>query len=326
MGIRGLTSLISKKCPGQLRPFGDYRGAVIAVDTSILLYKFRYGNRNPNSHIMGFMNKCLAYVKNGIVPVFVIDGKPPPEKDLAIQRRHKAKAKIGQRIDSVRERVRSGELTQLQGMGMIDRLERQRVTVTRDHHTESRELLESLGFQVLVSTGEAEELCAHLQKTDQVDYTHSDDTDTLVLGCKKVLRSGTRSGHFTEIVLEDLLKSLGVTFSEFVDMCVLCGCDYCPSRVGHETAHRLIKDHGSIEKVFALDPCPFREPDTEAFLDARKVFGAERDFSYVGNVSSAPPRVDIARTREFLMTKKFPRDFIDGYIAKFIGHTRTRLT
>ena len=44
MGIRGLTTLIKKHAPNAINVyrFNCFKNAVIAVDTSILLYKFRY--------------------------------------------------------------------------------------------------------------------------------------------------------------------------------------------------------------------------------------------------------------------------------------------
>ncbi len=38
---------------------------------------------------------------------------------------------------------------------------------------------------------------------------------------------------------------------EFVDLCILCGCDYCDSidGIGPITAFKLIQKHRSLEKV-----------------------------------------------------------------------------
>lgn len=44
MGVQGLTTLIKRYAPDSMNTvsFGSCRGSVISVDTSILLYKFRY--------------------------------------------------------------------------------------------------------------------------------------------------------------------------------------------------------------------------------------------------------------------------------------------
>jgi flap endonuclease-1 len=51
-----------------------------------------------------------------------------------------------------------------------------------------------------------------------------------------------------------VLEGLGLTREQFIDMCILCGCDYCPSikGIGAKTALTLIQKHGSIEKVLEV--------------------------------------------------------------------------
>lgn len=50
-----------------------------------------------------------------------------------------------------------------------------------------------------------------------------------------------------------MLSGLGLTYEQFVDLCILCGCDYCSSikGVGPKTALKLVKQHGSLEKIIA---------------------------------------------------------------------------
>jgi flap endonuclease-1 len=40
-------------------------------------------------------------------------------------------------------------------------------------------------------------------------------------------------------------------YDQFVDLCILCGCDYADTidGIGPVTAFKLIKNHGSLEKV-----------------------------------------------------------------------------
>jgi hypothetical protein len=51
-----------------------------------------------------------------------------------------------------------------------------------------------------------------------------------------------------------VLSGLGVTFDQFVDLCIMCGCDYCGTirGVGPKSALTLIKKHGTIEKVIEV--------------------------------------------------------------------------
>ena len=59
MGIKGLKKLIRKYVPESIQPFktSSLYGKTVAVDSSILLYKFRYTYTDSNFHILGFIHK-----------------------------------------------------------------------------------------------------------------------------------------------------------------------------------------------------------------------------------------------------------------------------
>ena len=47
------------------------------------------------------------------------------------------------------------------------------------------------------------------------------------------------------------MSGLELSYTQFVDLCILCGCDYCGSvrGVGPKTALKLIRQHKTIEAV-----------------------------------------------------------------------------
>ena len=107
MGIKGLNKVIRKLAPHIIREkhIGNYVNSKIAIDSSILIYKYRYGKPvsfdalgkakdSDNSHVIGFMQKVCFYLRRGIVPVFVFDGKPPTEKQNILDKRSNQKIKI----------------------------------------------------------------------------------------------------------------------------------------------------------------------------------------------------------------------------------------
>ena len=76
--------------------------------------------------------------------------------------------------------------------------------------------------------------------------------DALTFATKILLRGvNNKKEPIYEINYDDMLKELEMTYDEFVDLCILCGCDYTDSiqGVGPITAFKLIKEHGTIEKV-----------------------------------------------------------------------------
>ncbi|CAE8709365.1 unnamed protein product [Polarella glacialis] len=45
------------------------------------------------------------------------------------------------------------------------------------------------------------------------------------------------------------LTRLNVTMDQFIDFCILSGCDYCDTLKGPSTAIKMLIQHGSLEKV-----------------------------------------------------------------------------
>ena len=86
MGIKNLRIILNQKCRNAIntRKLSCYAGMRIGIDLSIFLYKYLYNN---GDHIEGLTRLILRLLKNQITPVFVLDGKPPKEKDETIQER-----------------------------------------------------------------------------------------------------------------------------------------------------------------------------------------------------------------------------------------------
>lgn len=61
--------------------------------------------------------------------------------------------------------------------------------------------------------------------------------------------------------------------AQFIDMCILCGCDYCGTirGIGPKSAYKLIQQHSTLEKVLAaLDKSKFAIPEPFPF-EARTI-------------------------------------------------------
>mmetsp|Transcript_22146 Transcript_22146/g.31009 ORF Transcript_22146/g.31009 Transcript_22146/m.31009 type:complete len:239 (+) Transcript_22146:40-756(+) len=82
--------------------------------------------------------------------------------------------------------------------------------------------------------------------------------DALCTGAPVLLRKMASSGDpkkaaVVRIQLDKVLAGLNLTMPQFVDFCILCGCDYSPTirGVGPKTALAGIRKHGSIESLIA---------------------------------------------------------------------------
>ena len=51
------------------------------------------------------------------------------------------------------------------------------------------------------------------------------------------------------IDLDMLMSNLEITYEQFVEMCIMCGCDYCENipKIGCITAYNMIKKYENIE-------------------------------------------------------------------------------
>ena len=109
--------------------------------------------------------------------------------------------------------------------------------------------------------------------------------DTLPYGCPNLIRncldrSQKRKDLISIIHLDKLLFDIGLTYEQFVELCILCGCDYCSNiqRVGNVKALSIMKEFGSIEKFVESKP-KYNIPEDyiEKCNKAKKLFMLYKD-------------------------------------------------
>ena len=61
----------------------------------------------------------------------------------------------------------------------------------------------------------------------------------------------SKSDKISKINLEVLLKELNLNYDQFVDVCILCGCDYTDSipGIGPMKSYDLIQKYKQIENI-----------------------------------------------------------------------------
>lgn len=144
------------------------------------------------------------------------------------------------------------------------------VHVTKTHNEDIKTLLRLMGVPIIESPGEAEATCVALVEQNFADRVATEDMDALTFGAKKLIRNLTSSSTksksgdtkktgkagkavrtMVEIQLEDVLKKLQITMDQFIDFCILCGCDYTGHMegIGKKNAFKLIQDHQNIETI-----------------------------------------------------------------------------
>lgn len=308
MGIKNLKVILTQKCQHAIntRKLDSYRGMVLGIDISIFLYKYLYNN---SDHIEGLTRLVLRLLKNQITPVFIFDGKPPKEKNEVLLDRKEKKDYMNIKksiIDSCMnfdktdyEKFKSQVMSCVQNTNssyVIDeeeikeyfnkttddlekdseKISKKIIYVTQYHIDSAKKLFDLFGVKHIHAPCEAESLLALLCKNNIVDGCISEDTDILANGGHLFLRNfNADKNSVDEYCLEGILASLEISYEKFIDMCILCGCDYTTKIMGMGpiTAYKLITKHGSIEQILANND-KFTIPENFDYVKARDLFNS----------------------------------------------------
>ncbi|XP_052744896.1 flap endonuclease 1 isoform X2 [Bicyclus anynana] len=283
MGILGLSKLIADIAPQAVKEMEikNYFGRKVAIDASMSLYQFLIAVRSEGaqltsvdgettSHLMGTFYRTIRLVENGIKPVYVFDGKPPDMKSHQLNKRAERREEAEKELQKATE---SGDTAS------IEKFNRRLVKVTKQHGEEARQLLKLMGVPVVEAPCEAEAQCAQLVKAGKVYAVATEDMDALTFGADVLLRhltfSEARKMPVQEFHLNHVLSGLELNHKEFIDLCILLGCDYCGSirGIGPKRAIELIKQHRSIEQVLHnIDTKKYQPPENWDFENARRLF------------------------------------------------------
>ena len=267
MGIKDLKLLIKKFTPESIikRKYDDLKGESIAIDVSIYLYKFMYGNNNL---LLNFLKQIEKFNKYDITPVYIFDGKPPDEKKQIIANRKEIKRKKYERKEEIEKKlVEYDEIinTSLEAEQVkiykdnksileieLNKLKLSIINIKDSDIASLKELFDTLGVTYIEATTEAEIICSNMCIQGLVYGCLSDDTDVLANGSIKFLTCYNYKNDFLiEYDFNNILSCLKLNQLEFVDLCILCGCDYtCKiNKVAYITAYKLITQHRTIEKI-----------------------------------------------------------------------------
>jgi len=282
------------------------------------------------SHLQGFFTRSARLLENGIKPVFVFDGKPPTMKGGELARRRELKEKAEAELAEAERRMEeaaAGTEEHNAAVEDINKAQRRMVKVTKEQNEDAKKLLRLMGIPVVEAPCEAEAQCAELCKSGKVWATGTEDMDALAFATPILLRKlntpESKKEPVIEIHLEKVLgpDGLNLTVDQFIDLCILCGCDYCDSirGIGSKTALKLIREHGNIETILKnIDRQKYPVPEAlEKNLDEiRDLFrkpevtpGSEVDFSF-----GAPKEAELL---DFLVREKgFAEDRVKRVIER----------
>jgi flap endonuclease-1 len=284
MGIKGLYQVLKENCPEAIKE-GEIKnqfGRKVAIDASMSLYSFLVAVRSDGqqlmnetgettSHLMGLFYRTLRIVDNGIKPLYVFDGAPPKLKSGELAKRFARKSEAQENHDEAKETGTAED---------VEKFSRRTVKVTRQHNEEARELLKLMGIPYIIAPTEAEAQCAVLARGGKVFAAASEDMDTLTFNSPVLLRKLTfseqRKEPIQEVHLDKVLEGLEMDLNQFIDFCILLGCDYLDpiKGVGPKMALNLIRDHKNLEAIVKHleSNTKLTIPEDWPFADARVLF------------------------------------------------------
>jgi len=266
MGIKGLAKLLSDEAPDCIREvdFKSLHGRKIAIDASMAIYQFLIAVRSggPNqqavmltnsdgettSHIQGMFNRTNRFLIEGLKPIFVFDGKAPAMKSGELEKRREKRKKAEEELKKAVDDENVEEM---------DKHSKRLARAGRKENEDCKRLLQLMGVPVIVAPMEAEAECAALCKAGLVYATGTEDMDALTFATPVLIRKLTfanqtaKGAKIQQMNYKKAIEGLELTHEQFVDLCILLGCDYCDTirGIGPKTALKLIRQHGSIEKI-----------------------------------------------------------------------------
>ncbi|KAF8038603.1 hypothetical protein BT93_B1206 [Corymbia citriodora subsp. variegata] len=284
MGIKGLTKLLADNAPLAIREqtLDSYFGRRIAVDASMSIYQFlvvvgRKGTQmltneagEVTSHLQGMFYRTIRMLEAGIKPVYVFDGKSPDLKKQELAKRFSKRAGA---LEELAVAIAS------QNKEDIEKFSKRTVKVTQQHNEDCKRLLRLMGVPVVEAPSEAEAQCAALCKAGKVYAVASEDMDSLTFGAPRFLRHlmdpSARKVPVMEFEIYKILEEMNLDMDQFIDLCILSGCDYCESvrGIGGLTALKLIRRHGSIENILGnINKQRYQIPDNWPYREVRLLF------------------------------------------------------
>jgi flap endonuclease-1 len=249
-------------------PWDALAGRTLAVDGYNVVYQFLATIRQRDgqlfcdaegrvtSHLMGVFYRTTSLLREGVLPVWVFDGKPPERKAGTIRQRILTKERAEAQWQ---EALAAGDLETAR------RKAAQTSRLTRPMVEELTQLLGALGVPALQAPSEGEAQAAYMAAHDAVWAAASEDYDSLLFGAPRLVRglaARARGGSTPGAQLidrADLLSTLGIDSEELILLGILVGTDFNDGVRGYgpKKALKLVREHLGFEATVAkvgLDP------------------------------------------------------------------------
>ncbi|AMQ10743.1 putative Flap endonuclease [Brazilian marseillevirus] len=301
MGIQDLNKILKSESPDSFitRPISELSGKRVGIDAFQWIFRFLRASGDEGV-LVSFLSHLCVLRKNGVLPFCVFDGPGEiPEKEAEREKRKKDREELIRKKDALseifgefdeedceevpvelqakaRESLHKKKYAQtnlsdphtfVQTLSeSIATYEKQSIPLTNERVESVKNLLDVLGVRYIVAEGEGDGVLASYAIHGKIFAISSADTDSHAYGAPFTIPEIDVAGEkLTLVHREQYMEDLGLSKEQFLDLCILCGCDYNDRAnfeaktagkrargIGWKTALKLIKEHGSIEKIGEL--------------------------------------------------------------------------
>jgi flap endonuclease-1 len=341
MGIKNLMKVLNDHTSNAINSitYEELKNKKIAIDTSIILYQYvsairtsgsdlKNSNGKSTSHILGILVKTLNYLKLDIIPVHIFDGKPPELKIKVLNDRNKTKKEAINKLLELEDKLKDLDTDDEDKLKLKEqkiKYLQQSVSISQNEMIEAYEIAKLLGVPTIIAKEEADTQCAYLSREGLVDYVATEDMDILTFGAKSIIRNFSKKEIY-KVELNKILEEGNISMDQFIDICILLGCDYTEtiSGIGIKKVWNLILKYGSIEELIKNEKKiienKYKLPDNFRYLEAREYF---KNPIYIDMIEEdlklKLPKLNELKT---LLIKKY--NFMEDNIEKMIGFLRIK--
>ena len=262
--------------------FKELSNQIIAIDFNGLLHRFmRKQISIENHYILEIINIIEKFNKYNIVPLFVIDGKPIPEKNNKNKKiRDKAIDKAINILDN-HDKLEHNNLDNnlvhnldhnLDHSNEIKKLIKKSISIKKEDIDKCKDILKKLDcFYIHINDYEADTILALLVKFKIIKYVYSEDFDMcLYSDIQYILKSlDYDKDTFKFYDKTEILLLLNISSSEFIDIGFLTGTDFNHGLYKSTMATNLglIRQYKTIENIISnIDIININRPDNYKIL------------------------------------------------------------
>lgn len=282
MGCKGLWSFLNNVI--QNESLDKLRGKPIIIDVMLYIYKYIIGIRNTGhdildsngvniNHIYAMYNLVKNFSENGILPIFVFDGKSPEiKKDIIDKRKLHVEIADGKRKLFETQMLENNYDENIDNSDILNEYIKnfkRSFTINTDIINDCKYFLDILGIPYVDSIGEADSQCtsiSHYYK-NVISGVLSEDSDILIFGGHTLFRDfDFKLKNIKMLEIDKILnylqnktngicktnfkKKIIFTLDNFIDFTIILGNDY-----GHGIRCSGGNNREKLFELFILNDC-----------------------------------------------------------------------